>query len=337
MTTHPDMLGVVAVDGGNSKTELALVAADGALLARVRAPGSSPHALGVSGSLAVVHEALELALTRCGSSPATPPVAAVGAFFLAGLDEPDEERAYADALVATGWVGDVEATNDTFAVLHAGTSRDWGVAVVCGAGINACGVAPDGQHGRYQALGELSGDWGGGEALGIAAVGAAIRANDGRGPASTLSRLVPTRLGYPSAEDVADAVHKGRLPGGELTRLAPDVLAAAQAGDVVAQELVDRLGDEVAVMVTALLHRLDLVGKGTDVVLGGGLLQSGDERLLTRVVNGIGAVDPSANARALTAPPLLGAIRSGLRRLGAGDEALERARAELMAWSEKPG
>ena len=52
--------------------------------------------------------------------------------------------------------------NDTFAVLRAGTERGWGVAVVCGAGINCVGVSPDGRHARFPALGTITGDWGGG-------------------------------------------------------------------------------------------------------------------------------------------------------------------------------
>ena len=34
---------VLAVDGGNAKTDLALVATDGRVHALVRGPGSSPH------------------------------------------------------------------------------------------------------------------------------------------------------------------------------------------------------------------------------------------------------------------------------------------------------
>ena len=39
---------VLAVDGGNSKTDLALVRADGTVLAYVRGPLSSPHHLGLA-------------------------------------------------------------------------------------------------------------------------------------------------------------------------------------------------------------------------------------------------------------------------------------------------
>ena len=42
---------VLAVDGGNSKTDLALLREDGAVLAHVRGGLSSPHHLGLRGSV----------------------------------------------------------------------------------------------------------------------------------------------------------------------------------------------------------------------------------------------------------------------------------------------
>ena len=47
---------LLAVDGGATKTDLALVSADGALLALERGPLSSPHYLGLEGSLDVLAE-----------------------------------------------------------------------------------------------------------------------------------------------------------------------------------------------------------------------------------------------------------------------------------------
>jgi N-acetylglucosamine kinase-like BadF-type ATPase len=323
------MSAVLAVDGGNSKTDLALVALDGALLARVRGPGCSPHALGVTGSIAVIGDLRALALEQAGFP--TDGVARVAAVFCAGVDEPHEEATYRDAVRATGWAADVVVTNDTFAVLRAGTPREWGVAVVCGAGMNACAVAPDGRHGRYQALGELSGDWGGGCDVGVAALGAAIRGSDLRGPTTTLSRLVPEQLGYESAESVADAVHKRRLPLDALGALPPTVFAAARDGDVVARSIVDRLADEVVAMSTALIRRLDLTETDVPVVLGGGLLQSGDTRLIERIVRGVLDVAPRADVHPLTAAPLLGAIRTGLVQAAATPEALARVERELAA------
>lgn len=55
-TTGTAAAAVLAVDGGNSKTDLALVAADGSLVAAVRGPGSSHQRLGLDGAVAALRE-----------------------------------------------------------------------------------------------------------------------------------------------------------------------------------------------------------------------------------------------------------------------------------------
>ena len=136
-----------------------------------RGPLSSPHHVGLDGCLRVLEELLAEATAAAGL-PAEQPVAAVGHVLLAGADLPVEERALHDAISARGWAVRTTVSNDTFAILRAGTERGWGVAVVCGAGINCVGVAPDGRHVRFPALGTITGDWGGGHDVGLAAVSA---------------------------------------------------------------------------------------------------------------------------------------------------------------------
>src|SRR5207244_5593212 len=53
---------VLAVDGGGSKTDVALVGADGESLALVRGPSSHSHHVGVEGSLDVVDGLLDQAM-----------------------------------------------------------------------------------------------------------------------------------------------------------------------------------------------------------------------------------------------------------------------------------
>src|SRR5881227_616582 len=57
---------VLAVDGGNFKTDLALVRADGEALALVRGPQSSPHHLGVEGCVRVLEDLLAAAVREAG-------------------------------------------------------------------------------------------------------------------------------------------------------------------------------------------------------------------------------------------------------------------------------
>jgi N-acetylglucosamine kinase-like BadF-type ATPase len=201
--------------------------------------------------------------------------------------------------------------------------------VVVGAGMNCAGVGPGGAQARFPALGPLSGDWGGGRHIGEAAVGAALRGEDGRGPATALQRLVPEHFGLPSALAVVEAIYLERIDEARVLELPPLVFAAATAGDRAAAEIVGRQADEVVTMATAAIRRLGLADRDTDVVLGGGIFRGDDPAFLERIRSGITAIAPAARLRQVTAPPVVGAALLGLDRLGAPPEAARRLRASL--------
>ncbi|MGZ4395602.1 MAG: N-acetylglucosamine kinase [Gaiellaceae bacterium] len=315
---------ILAVDGGNSKTDLALVRADGSLLSLVRGPGSSPHHLGLEGGLTVLGTLLDEAARGLEL-----PVAAAE-LLMAGVDFPVEEENLREAVLARGWATRVTVRNDTFAILRAGTDRGWGVAVVCGAGINCVGVAPDGRHARFPALGPITGDWGGGQDVGLAAVFAAARSEDGRGPRTSLEQAVPAHFGLETPSELAEAIHMGRIPQWRVVELPPVVLAEA-ASDPVAAEIVSRLADEVVALTRAALARLELTREPLEVVLGGGVLQAGDPRLLGAIEEGLQELGPGLTVRLAGSPPVVGAALLGLDELGADTEASARVRSELGA------
>jgi N-acetylglucosamine kinase-like BadF-type ATPase len=317
---------VLAIDGGNSKTDLALVRADGEVLALVRGPQSSPHHLGVKGSLHVLGDLLAEAVTQAGLPNGDGPVAQVGKLYLAGVDFPSEEEAMRTA--ASGLAHTVDVGNDTLAVLRAGTDSGWGVAIVCGAGINCVGVAPDGRQARFPALGWITGDWGGGYDVGLAAVSAAARSEDGRGPKTTLEQAVPGHFGLSTPTQLAEAFHHGEIQDRRIIELAPTVVAEA-AHDETAAAIVARLAEEVVTMVGVTLQRLGLTEAAVEVVLGGGLMQAQDDRLIGAVASGLERLAPGATAKVTSSPPVVGAALLGLDDLEAGPEAQRRVREEL--------
>ena len=218
--------------------------------------------------------------------------------------------------------------NDTFAVLRAGTERGWGVGVVCGAGINCVGVAPDGRQARFPSLGWITGDWGGGYDVGVAAVFAAARSEDGRGEKTSLEQAVPAHFGVESPFALAEEVHAGRLRERRVVELAPVVFAEAES-DAVAAEIVERLAQEVVTMVRVTLERLDLAGATVEVVLGGGLLQSGFGRLIDAIEAGVRRIAPAATVGVTSSPPIVGAALLGLDEMGVNPDAQRRVREEL--------
>jgi N-acetylglucosamine kinase-like BadF-type ATPase len=312
----------VAVDGGNSKTDVALVRDDGEVVATARGVGSSPYHLGVDGSLAVIGGLLE----QAGASL---PVEAAE-LLLAGVDFPSEEEAVRAGIERRGWAQRVAVDNDTFAVLRAGTDAGWGVAVVCGAGINCVGVAPDGRQWRFRALGWTTGDWGGGPDVGREAVYAAARSEDGRGPKTALERAVPAYFGLESPSELAEAVHFGRIDGARAMELAPVVVAAA-ADDPVAAAILDRLAVEVVALARVAIRRLGLENEPVDVLLGGGLLRRPAPGLLASIERGLAEVGPRITVQATSAPPILGAALLALDALDAEPSAYERVRSQLAA------
>jgi len=311
---------VLAVDGGNSKTDAALVGEDGSLLGHVRGDQASPDHLGVEGSLDVV-----TALARqLGGSPE------LALLLLAGLDFPDEEERYRAAAERRALAGRTLVGNDTFAVLRAGSPSGVGIAVTCGAGLNCVGVGSDGSQVRFASLGLWSGDWGGGQDVGLAAVVAAARSADGRGPHTTLERLVPAHFGLETPTELARALQAERVPERRLAELAPLVLSEA-AHDETAAAIVDRLADEVVSIAVAARTRLGLTANGCDVVLGGGMLRSGNARLLSRIERALAERAPGVAVHVLPVAPIVGAALLALEELGARAAARKRVQAELGA------
>jgi N-acetylglucosamine kinase-like BadF-type ATPase len=316
---------VIGVDGGNSKTEVVIATTDGQLLASTRGPGvrSPLH------DLDRWREDLTSLVDRARREARIDAPAASAAFFLANVDLPAEHDIARRELTAAIPSTVTVVYNDTLAVLRAGGRRRWGVAVVAGAGMNAVGVDADGRTEGFLALGDITGDFGGGQHLGVLALGAAIRAVDGRGPETALSRAVPAYFDLTSAEDVAVAVHRGEVDYESLHVLAPVVFATARAGDPVARRLMSMFAEESATMATTLIRRLRLADADVDVVLGGGSMRNGDPAFLGQVTAGVTAVAPRAVVSVLDVAPVYGALVEAFDQAGADRSALPRLRAAL--------
>lgn len=315
---------VLAVDAGNSKTDVAVIGADGAVLGAARGGGFQPPTVGVTAAVDALAEVVREAFAAAGVT-AVDHVSAC----LANADFPVEEERLAAALHTRAWGASVEVRNDTFAILRAGVAEPRGVAVVCGAGINCVGMRPDGRTARFPALGRVSGDWGGGWGLAEEAMWHAARAEDGRGGPTALARTLPAHFGLDSVHALIEALHLGRIPQLRRHELTPVLFATATAGDPVAGSLVDRLAEEVVSMATVALTRLDLLTEETPVLLGGGVLAARHPRLDTRVRDLLSAAAPKAVPHVVTAAPVLGAALLGLDRLGAAEEVHARVRAHF--------
>jgi 6-phospho-beta-glucosidase len=320
---------LLAVDGGNVKTDVALLDAGGRLLALVRGGASNSHFVGVSGFIGLLERLVAVAAQRAGLRAGAGFRVAAAQIMVAGADLPEELETLRAGIEALDWSERLVVGNDTFALLRSGTNRGWGVAVVCGGGVNCLGIAPDGRQVRYPSLGAFSGDWGGGYDVGLAALTAAARSADGRGPQTVLQTAVPAYYGLSDPVDVARAIHLRQMPRERLGELARVVFATA-AGDRVAGGIVQRLIDEMIAFAAATLTRLDLTETDADVVLGGGLIRAAPAAVIERIDAGVRQVAPAANVLVAPVAPIVGAALLALDDLGVAAEVRAKASAALQ-------
>ncbi|MBC9726251.1 N-acetylglucosamine kinase [Streptomyces sp. TRM68367] len=282
---------VVGLDAGGTRTRavLAPAAGDGAPLGEGAAgPG---NALTVPVSQLTDH--LAEAVGQAVPEPLRGRVVAATGGFAgatgADADDPGRRNAHTALTVALHRLGITPASVGVGSDIEAafasapGTPAD-GLALVAGTGAVAMRITDRRGTTTVDGDGWLLGDDGSGFWLGRAAVRAALRMADGRGPATVLAASVGRALGLPGEvvpyEDpetwprahreayrchLLPAVMAG--PPTRLARLAPLVAAAAGEKDAVAGAILDEAADHLTDAVRALEPR-----PGERVVATGGLL-----------------------------------------------------------------
>lgn len=319
----------LAIDGGNSKTDVVLGTATGEVLGYVRGGTSSPHNIGLDGTVKVLDQLVRAVHTRAGI-PYGPPVEVVAAY-LAGADLPSEVEALQEALSARSWARRTIVDNDCLALLRSGTAMPDAVTVVCGAGNNCVGRAADGRTARFVALGPISGDWGGGHELADQTLHLAARGEDGRGAATALSAAVAAHFNRPTVEAVSIAVHLGEIARDEIPHLSHLLFEVAGTGDQVALALIERQAGEILAQHRVAAARLDLLDRRHALVLGGSVLRAQHPILHDQVVAGARRQAPRVEISVPDAPPITGAALLALDALGLTPGTETRLRAALPA------
>jgi N-acetylmuramic acid 6-phosphate etherase len=170
------------------------------------------------------------------------------------LATPDAARALGDALLVSLRAQRVAVTSDAV-IAHAGAlDGQPGVVLIAGTGVVALAIAADGALRTADGWGPWLGDEGGGAWIGAAGLRAALRAQDGRGPSTTLLDAARARFGAPET-------WPAQLTGAAaVASFAPDVLAADR--DAVALAIVGAAAEALAATVRA-------IGVGPVAMVGG--------------------------------------------------------------------
>ncbi|MET9825151.1 BadF/BadG/BcrA/BcrD ATPase family protein [Streptomyces sp. NPDC006349] len=279
------MTSVVAVDLG--KTGCRAVLWDGpdsshAVSSVAGAPGlAAPD--GVAAARAAVRAAVEpLVREPGGVRPDSVLVGAAGA-----ASAPEAARSLAHALLDDLSVGEAAVTSDAVTA-HAGAlGGRAGVVLAIGTGSVAVGIGSDGTYARVDGWGPLLGDDGSGARIGTAGLRAALRAHDGRGPATVLLDAAVALFG--DLERLPAAVGRDGNPARTAASFAPEVARAA-AEDAVASAIVRDAAADLAATALAAAGRITAEGGPLPMAVTGGLTGLGPVLMapLTAEITGSG-------------------------------------------------
>ncbi len=296
-------------DGGGTKTECALLDADGRVLGKGVGGPSNPLRAGFEIAFASLRAAA-IATLVSGSANASE-LSAICAG-LAGAGRPKVVKRVMTFLVEEFPGADVHVTTDFDVALEAAAGTGPAVVLIAGTGSVAVGRDGHGRMIRAGGAGPWVGDAGSAFDIGRNAVAAVARARDALGPVSMLADMIPDRLQCPLWEQLIERIAQN--PDGVFTSVFPLVVEAADAEDPVAREVLLRAALDLSRIAASVIRRLDLDQQEFVLAKSGGVhgrsafLDSALENLLRTAA-------PRASIMPLPQSPAIGAARLAMRLL----------------------
>lgn len=253
---------VVGIDGGGTKTRVAVCSTDGTPLRRETLGAFNLSDIGEEGFRRRVEEILAL----CGDMSACGAMCVGGA----GVSGAAAEEILRAELSAHGFAGKLLLCGDHEIAL-AGAMQEPGCVLIAGTGSVCYGKNAAGEAFRCGGGGHIIDDPGSGYALGRDALAAALQTEDGRLSENALHGAVMNAVGGNGIQGIFDFVYFSHRGKGDIAALAPLVLRCAEQGDAVSLEILRRGAGELVRLVRAAMEHLRLE-KGAPCALAGGLL-----------------------------------------------------------------
>lgn len=256
---------LIGIDGGGTRTTLALADGTGRELLRRAGPAGLVDPRRPAATAEMLAQLARDAFAEAGVRG---PAAALCAG-LAGVGNPAEREVVHEGLARAGVADRVLLRSDGETALHGALSGGPGVLLVAGTGSIAYARSPDGRVLRCGGWGQVVGDEGSGYDIGRSSLQHALRAADGRGPRTELLPAMLAAIGADAPEMIPPWALQAAKS--DIAGLAVHTLRLAAAGDAVALDLVRSAAARLAEHAAALLRRLEPVAGDLPVVLHGGV------------------------------------------------------------------
>jgi N-acetylglucosamine kinase-like BadF-type ATPase len=163
--------------------------------------------------------------------------------------------------------------NDTRIGLKIGSESKNKIIIIAGAGSNCFGINEDGKEALASGWDFILADEGSGYSVGLKALKAIMKAYDGRGEKTLLSKTILEKLDLNEIPDLIKWAYGGLFSKDKISRLAETVGNTAKMGDKVSIDILAEEAEEDVISVITVADKLGFKDKDFDLVLVGGLFE----------------------------------------------------------------
>lgn len=305
-TSHQLYLGV---DGGGTKTQIAIMNSAGDVICEGNAGPSNPLRVGVEHAVSNILTAVNQACDISGSSRGDIVAATIG---LAGVRRADLRQRVRDSFLNRLRVRSVEVITDAEIAWYGTTLGKPGLVVIAGTGSICFGKDDNGRIAISGGWGPLAGDEGGGAGIAKEALQAVAKASDGRGEKTLLTERASEYFRASGPENLIVAIYSPQVDNARIAGFAKLVVEAALDGDAVAIAILKKAGRELGVAAAAVISKLKLKRRKIPIGCVGSIFNAG-EILTEPMLENIRETAPRAYLTIPQMPPAHAAALMALR------------------------
>jgi len=254
---------LIGVDGGGTKTTVALTNENGEILSVERGDISNWRNVGVDASIDVVFDLIKKVKKEKKIS--------LSYIALSAIEEEQREKKdyFIKKIKEKGLEGEVFLGSDQIVAFRAGTEKKDGVVVICGTGAVVCGWK-DGKKIKASGWGYFA-DEGSAFYVGIEGYRRLLKILDGREEESEIKKIVLEEWGIKTAEELNERVYNDFIK--TLPLLSVIVGKAGEKGDKKAISILEKAAEEVFFSIEAVVVKTNFE-ENFPIVLSGGMFNS---------------------------------------------------------------
>lgn len=263
----------LGVDGGGTKTHIALMRPNGEVKSEGFAGPANPLRVGVETAVGNIVKAVNEACDNGGVSRLDIVAATLG---LAGVRRADLRQRVKERFAQSVGIRNTTVITDAEIAWYATTRGKPGLVVIAGTGSICLGKNEKGEIAISGGWGPLAGDEGGGVGIAQTALHSVAKASDGRGIATSLSQRASEYFRASTPENLIVAIYSPQVDNTRIAGFAEFVVEAAQEGDAVAKSILEEAGSELGLAACAVIEKLGLTRSSVPIGCVGSVFKAGD-------------------------------------------------------------